>query len=194
MQKKILLSALLASGISFLGSMNGWADPSVTSDKIAFGQAAALEGPAAALGTGMRTGLLAAFKEINKAGGIHGRKLELISKDDSNEPNKSIEATNQLIEQDKVFALIGPVGTPTSSATQPIATTAGVPFIGPEFLCNPFKPNVANVGASYYQETEAMVERLTKTAISPASPYSIRMTDLGVPALKAFKRRLRSVV
>ena len=71
-----------------------------------------------------------------------------------------------LFRSDKVFALLGPVGTPTSSATQPIATESGVPFIAPftgaEFLRNPFKPNVVNVRASYFQETEEMVERLTK--------------------------------
>jgi ABC-type branched-subunit amino acid transport system substrate-binding protein len=65
-----------------------------------------------------------------------------------------------------VFALLGPVGTPTSAATQPIAAEAGVPFIGPftgaEFLRNPHKPNVVNIRASYFQETETMVERLTK--------------------------------
>ena len=109
-----------------------------------FGQAAALEGPAAALGQDMRTGILAAFEEANKAGGVNGRKLELVSKDDGYEPNKSIEMTKKLLEEDKVFALIGPVGTPTSSATQPIAAEAGVPFIAPftgaEFLRDPFKP------------------------------------------------------
>jgi branched-chain amino acid transport system substrate-binding protein len=142
------------------------ADPGVASDKIVFGQVAALDGPAAALGLGMREGLRAAFAEANAKGGVKGRKLELVSKDDGYEPNKSIEATKQILTEDKVFALLGPVGTPTSAATQPIASEAGVPFIGPftgaEFLRNPHKPNVVNVRASYFQETEEMVERLTK--------------------------------
>ncbi len=165
MQKRLLLSFATAMGL-FHAFPAAYADPGVTADKIVFGQSAALEGPAAALGQDMRTGILAAFEEANKAGGVNGRKLELISKDDSYEPNKSIEVTKGLLEQDKVFALIGPVGTPTSSATQPIAAEGGVPFIGPftgaEFLRNPFKPNVVNVRASYFQETETMVERLTK--------------------------------
>ena len=142
------------------------ADPGVASDKIVFGQVAALDGPAAALGLGMREGLRAAFAEVNAKGGVKGRKLELVSKDDGYEPNKSIEATKQMLTEDKVFALLGPVGTPTSAATQPIAAEAGVPFIGAftgaEFLRNPYKPNVVNVRASYFQETEEMVERLTK--------------------------------
>jgi branched-chain amino acid transport system substrate-binding protein len=142
------------------------AEPGVTADKIVFGQATALEGPAAALGQGMRTGILAAFGEANKEGGVKGRKLELISRDDGYDPNKSIAASRQLIDEDKVFALIGAVGTPTSAATQPIAAEGNVPFIAPftgaEFLRTPFKPNVINIRASYFQEAETMVERLTK--------------------------------
>ncbi len=142
------------------------ADPGVSGDKIILGQAAPLEGPASALGIGMRDGLLAAFAEQNAKGGVKGRKIELKSRDDGYEPNKSIEATKQLLNDDKVFALVGPVGTPTSLAAVPIATEAGVPFIGPftgaEGLRNPYKPNVVNVRASYFQETEAWIERLTK--------------------------------
>ena len=140
------------------------AEPGVFEDKIVFGQSAAFKGPAAALGLGMRQGILAAFKEANAAGGVNGRKLELVSYNDGYEPNKAIENTKRLIQEDEVFALIGEVGTPTSKAAQPIATDAGVPFIGPftgaEFLRNPYKRTVVNVRASYYQETETMVERL----------------------------------
>ena len=140
------------------------AEPGVFDDRIVFGQSAAFKGPAAALGLGMRQGILAAFEEANAAGGVNGRKLELVSYNDGYEPNKAIENTKRLIQEDKVFALIGEVGTPTSKAAQPIATDAGVPFIGPftgaEFLRNPYKRTVVNVRASYYQETEAMVERL----------------------------------
>jgi branched-chain amino acid transport system substrate-binding protein len=143
-----------------------YAGPGVTNDTIIFGQAAALQGPAAALGQDMRQGLLAAFGEANRDGGVKGRKLELISRDDGYEPNTSIAAVKTLLKDDHVFALIGSVGTPTSLATQPIAEEAAVPFIGPltgaEFLRNPNKPNVVNIRASYFQETEAMVEHLIK--------------------------------
>lgn len=161
-----LLPCLLTVAALCLGPTAGLADPGVSPAAITFGQAAALEGPAAALGQDMRSGLLAAFGEANRAGGVKGRRLELISRDDGYEPNKSIAAVKELLEKDQVFALVGSVGTPTSLATQPIAADAGVPFIGPftgaEFLRNPYKPNVVNVRASYFQETEAMVERLTK--------------------------------
>ncbi|MFH1343203.1 MAG: ABC transporter substrate-binding protein [Pseudomonadota bacterium] len=156
----LMLAGLLATCIP-ASAENG-----VSADKIVFGQATALEGPASALGQGMKLGLDAAFAEINKAGGVKGRKLELKSVDDGYEPTKSIEAVKKLIEEDKVFAIAGAVGTPTAAATQPIATAAGAPFIGAftgaEFLRAPHKPLVLNIRASYFQETEAMVEHLTK--------------------------------
>ena len=156
----VALAAVLAAGIS------AYAEDGVSADMIVFGQATALEGPASALGQGMKMGLEAAFAEANKAGGVRGRKLELKSVDDGYEPTKSIEAVKKLLEEDKVFAIVGAVGTPTSAATQLIATAAGAPFIGAftgaEFLREPYKPLVMNIRASYFQETEAMVEHLTK--------------------------------
>ena len=141
------------------------AEDGVFKDKILFGQVAALNGPAQALGQGMREGILAAFEEANRAGGVNGRKLELKSIDDSYEPEKTIVATHQAIKEDKVFSLVGAVGTPTSKAGQPIATTAKVPFIGPftgaEFLRNPFNRYIVNIRSSYFQETEAWIEHLT---------------------------------
>ena len=142
------------------------AEPGVSSDKITFGQVAAFEGPAGALGRDVRTGILAAFAEANGAGGVKGRMLELVSRDDSYEPTKSVDAMKTLINDDKVFALVGAVGTPTTLATEPIAAQNGIPFIGPftgaEFLRDAEKSEVVNVRASYFQETEAMVERLTR--------------------------------
>ena len=156
----VVIASLLVTGTS------AFAEEGVSADKIVFGQATALEGPASALGQGMKIGLEAAFAEINKAGGVKGRKLELKSMDDGYEPTKSIEVVKKLLEEDKVFAIAGAVGTPTSAATQPIVTAAGAPFIGAftgaEFLREPYKPLVINIRASYFQETEAMVEHLTK--------------------------------
>jgi branched-chain amino acid transport system substrate-binding protein len=142
------------------------ADDGVSNDTIRFGQVAALSGPAQALGLGMREGILAAFAEANRGGGINGRKLELFSIDDGYEPEKTIVATKRVIDEDKVFALVGAVGTPTSAAGQPIATSAKVPFIGPftgaDFLRNPYNRYVVNIRSSYFQETEAWIEHLTK--------------------------------
>jgi branched-chain amino acid transport system substrate-binding protein len=138
----------------------------VDPDTILFGQAAALEGPSSALGQGMRQGILAAFAEVNAKGGVHGRKLTLISRDDGYDPDRSMMQTVKLIEEDQVFALIGAVGTPTSMATVPIAAAKGVPFIGPftgaEFLRASEFQNVVNIRASYSSEAEAWIKHLTE--------------------------------
>ncbi len=156
-------AASVASTAAF--AQRAIADPGVSAEKILFGQAAVFEGPANALGIGMRDGLTAAFVEANAKGGVKGRKLELMTRDDGYEPNKSIEATKALIDAG-IFALVGPVGTPTSLAAHPIAKDAGIPFIGPftgvESLRNPYQAHIVNIRASYFQETEVMVERLTK--------------------------------
>jgi branched-chain amino acid transport system substrate-binding protein len=165
MRSTIISLAALTGGIA-LSSTALAGDPGVSADKIVFGQSAAFGGPASALGTGMRLGIQAAFDEANAKGGVNGRKLELVGYDDGYEPEKAIANTKKLIDEDGVFALIGAVGTPTSKATQPIATAAGVPFVGPftgaGFLRAPENTNVVNVRATYGQETEAWVEHLTK--------------------------------
>src|SRR6266849_5071469 len=138
----------------------------VSSDTILFGQAAALEGRSSALGQGMRQGILAAFAEINAKGGVHGRKLKLVSRDDGYDPDRSVAQTTKLIEEDKVFALIGAVGTPTAVATIPISSARNVPVIGPftgaEFLRAPELHNVVNIRASYRAEAEAWIKHLTE--------------------------------
>lgn len=161
--KAAMLGGVIAAGLLALGAAR--AETGVGADKILFGQTAALGGPAAALGQGMQVGIAAAFDEANRAGGVKGRKLELRSVDDGYEPDRASAAAKKLINEDKVFALVGAVGTPTSAVVQPIASEAGVPFIGAftgaEFLREPYKPYVINLRASYIQETEEMVAHLT---------------------------------
>jgi branched-chain amino acid transport system substrate-binding protein len=170
------LRGTLAAAAAFAAlSSSALAEDGVTADTITFGQAAVLEGPASALGLGMQQGLNAAFNEVNAKGGVHGRKIKLISVNDGYEPDRAIAATKKLIEEDKVFALIGPVGTPTSAAAQPIATAAKVPFMGAftgaGFLRNPKLENVINVRASYDAETEAWVKHLTE---------DLKITKIGI--------------
>ena len=137
----------------------------ITDDTVLFGQSAAFSGPASALGDGMRLGIEAAFHEANQAGGVHGRQLELAALNDAYEADFAFANTLRLIEDEQVFALVGAVGTPTSRAASPLAHAANVPFIAPftgaELLRAPELANVVNLRASYYQETEEMVERLT---------------------------------
>lgn len=162
---RVALALSLSLSVSLV-DVAARAEDGVSDHKILFGQVAALSGPAKDLGEGVRLGILAAFGEANRQGGVSGRQLDLLSLDDGYEPEKTIGATKELIDRDKVFALVGAVGTPTSRASQPIATAAKVPFIGPftgaQFLRTPYNRYVVNVRASYDEETDAWIEHLTK--------------------------------
>ena len=159
-------------GVAFLVVALGLATPAladapgVSSGRVLFGQSAAFSGPAQDLGRNMRLGIEAAFDEANARGGVFGRRLELLSLDDAYEPEAAIANTRRLIFEDGVFALIGAVGTPTSRSATPIAASAGVPYVAPftgaAFLREARWRNVINLRASYFQETEAMVDRLMR--------------------------------
>ena len=162
--KKHLIAALSIIAVSVPGIAS--AENGVTDTEITFGQTAAFEGPASALGLVMKEGILAAFKEVNDAGGVNGRKLVVKHENDGYEPDKAIANTKKLIDEDKVFGLIGAVGTPTSKAIQPITSEAKVPFVGPftgaGFLRAPYKRYVVNVRGTYGQEAETWVKHLTE--------------------------------
>jgi len=139
----------------------------VTNDRVLLGQAAVFSGPAAQLGIQMRNGIKAYFDHVNEKGGVHGRRLELVSEDDFYEASRAPAASKKLIEEHKVFALLGYVGTPTGVVHLPVVTQAKVPlvgmFTGAEALRVPFNRYVFHVRASYYDETEAIVEQVAST-------------------------------
>jgi len=138
--------------------------PGVTAKSILLGQSAAFSGPAAQLGIQMNIGTKAYLDHINARGGVYGRKIALKTRDDQYEANLCADTTTQLIEEDKVFALISYVGTPTTAAAMPIITKAKVPLVGPftgaELLRTPVNRYIFNVRASYYDETEKIVDLL----------------------------------
>jgi ABC-type branched-subunit amino acid transport system substrate-binding protein len=142
------------------------AQEGVTDKSILIGQSAAMTGPAAQLGIQMRAGAKLWLDHVNAQGGINGRQVELRTRDDKYEASLAAENTRKLINEDRVFALFAYVGTPTSSAALPIFTEARVPFVAPftgaELLRAPFNRYIFNVRASYYDETEAIVEHLTR--------------------------------
>ena len=157
---KTVLAAALLGLLPSLAS----AEQGVTNAQVTFAQVAALDGPAGALGQGMRQGMQAAFEEANANGGVHGRQIILDSMDDGYEPDRSVVHVKAVIENDNHLGFIGAVGTPTTAATQPVATAANMPFVGPftgaGFLRDASHSNVFNVRATYFAETEAWIEYL----------------------------------
>ena len=155
---------LMAAGLMATAGPTWAADPGVTDTEVTIGSCAALEGPASFLGTQSVLGAKVHLSAVNDTGGVHGRKIQLVSRNDGYEPDKAIACVNQLIQQDKVFAMGFFVGTPTGAKVVPMAEAHKVPaigfFTGAEILRTPVKKNVIHVRASYYDEARAQVDQL----------------------------------
>ena len=150
---KTLISTTLLVASSALFAQQGVSDRDIT-----IGQFAAITGPAAQLGLRMQAGIKAQFDAVNKAGGINGRQIKLVTRDDGYEPEKSAQAVKALINEDKVFALVGSVGTPTTLAALPAINEEKIPLIGPSLA---HKACASRFRASFSTCVPAILTRLT---------------------------------
>jgi ABC-type branched-subunit amino acid transport system substrate-binding protein len=169
--------------------------PAMAQDKtIVLGQSAALTGPAAQLGLQLRAGARLYFDALNAAGGVNGHRIDLVSLDDSYEPDRCKANTERLIA-DKVFALFGYVGTPTSLAALPLVNEAKIPFFAPftgaEALRDPFSRYVFHLRASYYQETALIVNQLVSLGLRKIAVF-YQDDAYGKAGLEGVRRALKA--
>ena len=150
----------------------------------------ATQGPAKALGEDVSRGIKAYFEMTNKQGGIHGRQLNLIHRNDSYEPTNTIRETKDLIGNQDVFSLIGFVGTPTSKAAISITRRDKVPFLSHWCLGTKKQQKFpcAIIRGSYNEETEALVSYLVDKKGLRKLGFSFRMTATARLAKKALKQ------
>lgn len=160
----LLLTAsifVLLLGLAFPASSQ--TVPGVTDKEILIGSCSALKGPSRFLGAETVTGAKAYFDMINEEGGVHGRKLKLLSYDDSYDPSKTEACFQKLMDQ-KVFALGFFVGTPTAVKYVPMAEREKIPlvglFTGAQTLYVPLRRWIVSVRASYFDETAEQVTGL----------------------------------
>ena len=142
--------------------------------RIVLGQSAAFSGPSAQLGIQFNQGAKLFFDQLNAAGGVGKRMVEIRTLDDGYEPDRCAENTRKLIADD-VFALFGYVGTPTSLAAVPLFNQAKVPFFAPftgaESLRQPFNRLAFHVRASYYDETALIVRHLVNLGVKKIAVF-----------------------
>ena len=94
-----------------------WAEPGITASTITLGMSAPFSGPNGAYGLDMRQTIEAYFEHVNKAGGVNGRKLELVALDDGYETERTVANTKTLIKDKNAFALLAYYGSsPTTEA------------------------------------------------------------------------------
>lgn len=149
---------------------------------IKIGMSAALSGPTQTLGLEMRKGIEIYFAKINAQGGIHGRKLELITLDDKYEPPLAAKNVRELVKNPEILALIGNLGTPTAVVTIPIINEYKIvlfaPFTGASILRKtPPDRYIFNFRASYQEEINEMIKGISAIGIKPQEIAFIIQND-----------------
>lgn len=137
-------------------------------EDIVLGMSAPFSGPSGRLGVALYQGAQAYFADVNARGGINGRAVRILARDDGYEPVRAIFNTVELVEADRVPLLFGYVGTPTLTRVLPLLKRYEdrgpymlFPFTGAEPQRQPpYNELVFNLRASYFQETAGLVDHL----------------------------------
>jgi branched-chain amino acid transport system substrate-binding protein len=166
-----------------------------TAEPIRIGWLAALTGPSSAPAIGFNRGVVFATEAINAAGGVKGRKIEVVTRDTQGDPTKAVNATQELISSAKVHAVWGPTNSGESLAVTPIMARSKMPNIHPcvvDSLIDPQKfPNAFRLSPSNTQWDDAVrgyalkILKATKVAVIGDT------TGYGVAAAKASAEGLK---
>ena len=167
--KQLLTVAAIA--ISSLAA----AEPGVTESTITMGMSSPFSGPNGAYGTDMREVIERYFDQVNKSGGVNGRKINLVALDDGYETDRTVANTQTLISDKKVFALMAFYGSsPTTEAMNKVFGPARVPLVGTisgagtlrePISQHPGSHYMFNIRASYANETDAIVNQLVSLGL-----------------------------
>lgn len=145
------------------------APSSAADEPIRIGQSLALTGPLADIGNEFRDGAQAYIGVVNSQGGVNGRRVELISLDDGYVVDRTRENVQRLVNEDKVLALFGVLGTANVASVLPQVERDGIPLIAPytgAAELRKFNRNIFWLRASYSDETEKLVEHLTNLGLN----------------------------
>lgn len=183
---QFIAAGVLLTGFIGIGTAQAADDvPGVTDTEVRVGNLDPHTGPAAVY-DGIRKGIQSYFNYVNEKGGVNGRKLKLFAYDDQYQPAKTVRLTKRLVEEDHIFATLGNVGTPTTTAVKDYVVKKGVPMI---MLCSAatrfFQPPIANfMGAciaSYTLEGELMLNYAVKKLGAKRIAIAYSNDDYGTP-------------
>ncbi|QTA37438.1 ABC transporter substrate-binding protein [Thermosipho ferrireducens] len=170
------------------------AEIGVYPEKVVIGSFQALSGPYAIIGQEMTKGMKAYFNWINNRGGLYGRKIELIVADDQLNPSKTVVEVKRLVEQDKVFAIVGGLGTYGCLAVMDYLNEKGVPFVyqgaGTSKLVVPPKKYIFGVQPDYTLEGHIIGKYLIEAQDAKKIAILYMNNDIGIEGYNAVKDQL----
>src|SRR3954469_4821044 len=160
------MKSLAVATLALLAATPALAQQGVSANEIVIGTAQDLSGPVVNFSKAAVNGMRMRVDEINAAGGIHGRKLRLVVEDHGYDPKKAVLAAQKLVQQDKIFAALGSIGTPTAMAAMPIYLDAKVahlfPLTGARQMFEPLHDLKYSFSAPYYEQIRSAMKRVIK--------------------------------
>ena len=197
--KASLLGAAIALCTTPVFAQTKTTNQGITATEIVVGTHQDLSGPIKGWGVPVSNGMKMATEEINAAGGINGRKIKLVIEDSGYDPKKAVLATQKMIERDKVFAMVGPMGSPTVLAAQDSVLEAGIfqlfPLTAAEFTYkfDPAKPQERlkfNNLLPYVESTRAAIKYMVQEKKSQKPCIMYQDDEYGKNVLDGFTQQL----
>ncbi|MCL1961502.1 MAG: ABC transporter substrate-binding protein [Desulfovibrionaceae bacterium] len=194
---KSALSVLVLASAAFGGGHAFAQTQGVSKDQITIGSIQDLSGPLAGLGKPARLGLQMRVDEINEQGGIHGRKLKLIVEDSAYDPKRAVLAAQKLVNQDKIFAMIGSMGTAPTVATFPVLIEKNVfslfPITAAREMYEPLHKLKYAYFSNYYDQIKQTVTRLVKEKDAKKVCLVYQDDDFGLEVLRGSEDGLKTI-
>ena len=196
MKKVVLMIGMLVIG----ATAGQAAEPAAGVIKI--GMVNDQSGPNKGAGRSMRVGVDAYFKAVNEKGGVNGKKIELISVNDQYVPDKTVDGLLKLIEEQKIFAVVGTIGTSTGVSVMPVVKEYKLPFVAPRSGASNFRTPVTheiiNIRASHQEEVDKLVDLLVSEGGAKRVAIFYQNDTFGLDVLtcteNALKRHGQSLV
>ena len=169
----------------------------VTKTEIVIGTEQDLSGPIVAFSKQLKNAMEMRVEDINASGGIHGRKLKLIVEDHGYDPKKAVLATQKLVQKDKIFAMVGLIGTPTALAAMPILFDKNVPNLFPitaaREMYEPLHRLKYSIAATYYDQVRASIKHMVKQKGYKKVCTLYQDDDFGLEVLRGAEAGLKEI-
>ena len=169
----------------------------VSKDEIVIGTIQDLSGPIAGFGKQIRSGMQLAVDELNEQGGINGRKVKLIVEDSAYDPKKAVLAAQKLVNQDKIFMMVGHLGTAQNMAAMPVQFEKNVinffPITAAREMYEPFHKLKYSFAATYYDQMRFAVPKLVKEKAAKKVCTMYQDDDFGLEVLKGGEAGLKTI-
>jgi branched-chain amino acid transport system substrate-binding protein len=194
--KTAIAFAALALGTGLAAAQG--ASQGVTKNEIVLGSIQDLSGPIAGFGKQARLGMQLRVDELNEqSGGIHGRKIRLVFEDSQYDPKKAVLAAQKLVNQDKVFAVVGHIGTAQNLAAMPVQFDKNVmnlfPITAAREMYEPFHRLKFSFAASYYDQMAIFLPRLMKEKNARKACIMYQDDEFGLEVLRGAETGLKTI-